>query len=366
MKIGILTYHRAENYGALLQAYATMTYLRSLGHEVSFVDYWPKYHSDYFKIFPSERFRKGTVRVKIGLLNRFLLWGLLKYIRKRNLRNFMKEKLGLGERPIYVSSKEQTAKYDAVVYGSDQIWRKQHLGGVGFDEWYFGSENVNAKLKIAYAGSMGAIESDESDKAFIKRMMKNFAYISVRESDLSTYLNSLSIPSSVVIDPVFLLTREQWREIEEPVKKNKKYILFYNLLNSPESTAFAESLSNKTGLPIIEINKELSLKHLGKRYVSTAPVGRFLSLIDGAEYVVSNSFHGVAFSLIFHKEFYAVGMSRKANRVISLLNIAGIGDRYVAEGALLELGKSIDYRVVDANTKKIIDFSKQFLYNITK
>ena len=90
MKIGVLTYHRAENYGALLQAYATKTYLQGLGHEVSFVDYWPKYHSDYFRVFPFEKFKKGNIRVKFGLLWRETLWSIFRAIRKKQARPEMR------------------------------------------------------------------------------------------------------------------------------------------------------------------------------------------------------------------------------------------------------------------------------------
>lgn len=363
MKIGILTYHRAENYGALLQAYAMKTYLQSLGHDVSFVDYWPQYHSDYFSLFPVSIFKSRNIKGKIDMLLRLALWGIPKYIRKSRLQGFMYDYLGLPQYPKYTNDDCDTEEYDVVVYGSDQIWRKQNLGGVGFDEWYFGSENVLAKKKVVYAGSMGTIDVSAKDSEYVQKMMKNFCAISVREKDLQTYLEGLGVKASLVIDPVFLLTKEQWRKIETKSSIKKKYILFYNLLNTPESKQFAEQLSLKKNLPIKEVNKTMSLYHIGKKYISTASVEQFLQLIDGAEYVVSNSFHGVAMSIIFQKQFYAVGMGKRVNRVKTLLCNLGIEDRYVNEGQSSLFDSNIIYQGVHDSLQITTHNSQSFLSN---
>lgn len=328
MKIGILTYHRAENYGALLQAYAMRTYLQSLGHEVEFVDYWPKYHSDYFKVFSMDSFKKSSMKGKLAKLGRLVLVGHRLRKRKRVMLQFIHEKLGLPVQPKYEDRKAVTGPYDAVIYGSDQIWRKQGLGGVGFDDWYFGSDNVQAKKKIVYAGSMGKIATNAQDDAYVKEQMAHFGQISVREDDLLKYLKALGVNSVRVCDPVFLLSRRQWEEICVAPKIKQHYILFYNLLNTKESAAFAKALSAETGLPVYEITKKTSLFSRNAHLISKASVGEFLGLVRGADYVVSNSFHGVAFSIIFEKQFYAVGMGEKANRVVSLLNSLGLDDRY--------------------------------------
>lgn len=342
MKIGILTYHRAENYGALLQAYATMAYLRSMGHEVSFVDYWPQYHSDYFSLFPIRIYNKRNIKGRVAMLLRFVLWGIPRYIRKYRLLAFIHKHLGLPQHPLYIGDNCKTNEYDLVVYGSDQIWRKQNLDGVGFDSWYFGSDNVQSKRKVVYAGSMGAISLNSEDESYVLQQMNHFDSLSVREKDLQDFLFSKGIESQLVCDPVFLLSKEEWFKVASPSHNNKKYILFYNLLNSQESVDFANCLSHKTGLPIIEINKVLTpSRFISRRYVSCASVGRFLGLIKDAEYVVSNSFHGVAFSIIFEKRFYAVGMGERANRVLSLLDVIRCENRYIYHA-----NSPVDYKTV--------------------
>ena len=360
MKIGILTYHRAENYGALLQAYALMTYLKSLGHDVSFVDYWPKYHSEYFKLFSWSRFVRASLKGKTFMLVRlFSMKSIL--ARKRKLQQFMREQMNLPVQPAYTEKSASTEKYDVVVYGSDQIWRKLNLGGVGFDSWYFGASNICTDKRVVYAGSMGSISRSQEDGMFMKEQMKNFSSISVREKDLHDYFEQLGISSCLVIDPVFLLQRDQWRKLFKKTDYTKKYILFYNLLNSSESINFANRLSKDTGLPIVEISKSTTLHRPNTEMVKDASLEHFLQLIDGAEYVVSSSFHGVAMSIIFEKQVFAVGMRTKSNRVVSLLDTAGIRERYIESTSYKISFPQIDFDKVRVRIQNDISKSKGYL-----
>ncbi len=361
MKIGILTYQRAENYGAVLQAFALKTFVEGLGHKVSFIDYWPKYHSDYFRIFPLQQLKKRGVKGKIVFFLKLILWSFPRLIRKKRFQAFISEYLGVQKQPKYTSGNNITEAFDLVIYGSDQIWRKQRLDGVDFDSWYFGSDNVVAARKVVYAGSMGTIETSIEDNEYVKNMMRNFSSISVREKDLQAYLSGLGVVSILVSDPVFLLPKEKWLSLKQNSnKRKKKYILFYNLLNTKESTLFAEELSRNRKLPIIEINKQMSFKHIGNRYVFSASVGQFLQLIDEAEFVVSNSFHGVAMSVILEKQFFAVGMGAKANRVKSLLSSLGISNRYV-DMDNIPIDNCIDYRLLNHSLQQLRNVSAQYL-----
>ncbi len=362
MKIGILTYHRAENYGALLQAYALMTFLRAKGHDVSFVDYWPKYHSDYFRLFPFHNMNHQSFLKRIKNYIKLIVWLIPRFKRKKKLCAFMYKHLQLSHKPLYTKETDRTQHYDIVVYGSDQIWRKQNLGGVGFDKWYFGSDNVWADRKIVYAGSMGTIDTTAEEDKSIKRLMNNFDEITVREKDLQLYFQNLGIPSKQVLDPVFLLSKDEWEKlIKNNITQPSKYILFYNLLNTKESEDFAEALSKDKGLPIKEINKAMSLSHFGKRYFSTSSVEDFLQLINDAEYVVSNSFHGVAMSIILQKQFFAVGMSNRSNRVRSLLDSLGISNRYVEGKNNSIFDENIDYSSLAERINLHISSSKDIL-----
>jgi hypothetical protein len=349
MKIGILTYQRAENYGAMLQSYALKTYLMQLGHQVEMVDYWPEYHEEYFRIFSRKYIRTLSLKGKIAyLLYTFIsLPWLIK--RKKNFNRFIYRYLHLQKKVTYRST-DVCKNYDIVLYGSDQIWRKHNLPGcIGYDEWYFGSQNIIAEKKITYAASMGVLNITAEDRLFLSSMFDNFTATSVREKDLQYLLSSLDRKATLVLDPVFLLKQSDWEELIPKKQKfsDKKYILFYNLLLTKESVELAEKIANHYGYEIKEIYKRRDCEHNGKRYIKSAGVEEFLSLIYNAELVVSNSFHGVAFSIIFKKPFYAVGMGTRVERVLTLLTLLGIKERYIINIENIDYHLSIDYGKVN-------------------
>lgn len=364
MKVGILTYHRAENYGALLQSYALKTYLEGLSHEVSFVDYWPEYHEDYFRILPRIKFKECGLVKKAYLLYLALVWGFARQRRKYVFKQFMFKKLGLPFRPKYTKPSDVCAEFDVVFYGSDQIWRKQKLPGFpGRDPWYLGSDNIIAK-KVAYAASIGASAIESSEEIEFIQRLSAFQALSVREESLQTSLRELGRSSVLVVDPVFLLMPERWRELaKESTCRKGKYILLYNLLDSQESKLFAEKLARERHLPVREITKVYGFRKFGSRYIHNASVQEFLALIDNAEVVVSNSFHGVAISILFKKQFYAVGMGKRADRVKSLLKQLNLEERYISANIQNNL-PAIDYSGIESLLTRYRTVSESFINGV--
>lgn len=368
MKIGILTYQRAENYGALLQAYALKTTLEQAGYNVEMVDYWPEYHENVFKLFSKTNFKKRSFlgKVKYLILFAFSFNWLIK--RKKNLNRFMKEKLDLGKHPKYTKKNDVCKEYDIVIYGSDQIWRKQSIREDNwFDDWYFGSDNIQAKVKLAYAASMGVMDVKENEKAYLKNTLKNFDTISVREKDLNSLLEDLGFKSRLVIDPVFLLKQDSWCKLIKEYKLKKstsKYILFYNLLNSAESERFTNQLESYTGFEVIEVTKKMSFNDVGKRYVKSASIQEFLNLINNAEFIVSNSFHGVALSIILEKQFYAVGFGERSSRVITLLESLELTNRFLfnINAIVFDEDEEIDFTIVKFKLDSL--YKRSFAYLI--
>ena len=193
---------------------------------------------------------------------------------------------------------------------------------------------------------MGSINVKEDEKKVLRKHLMGFETISVREDSLKEWLTSLGIQSQIVCDPVFLLGKEAWLSLanktsEQPAYQH--YILVYNLLGQTTTVNFAQRLSQEKNLPIVEVNKKYAPFTSGRRYCRTARVEYFLSLLTHADYVVSNSFHGVALSLIFQKQFFAVGMGPRAGRVTSLLDSLRIPERYTD---VWRDAPSIDYTVV--------------------
>lgn len=362
MKIGILTYHRAENYGGNLQAYALKHYLENEGHIVRFIDYWPDYHAKhYYYLNPydlKKRNRKGQIMYILYTL--FSLPWLIK--RRYNFRKFIKKYLGISGSPVFRLNDESCKEeYDAVIYGSDQIWRRQNFPAFeGYDNWYFGSYHIVCKLKIAYAASIGSLNRTKDTVTFFQEQLKNFSALSVREEEVKLWLEEQGYHPRLVVDPVFLLKKEDWLRLCKTSRLSTgKYILFYNLLGTPESLSFAKKIAEKYNCEIRELTKNRDLHIDNKRYIKSASVGEFLSLIAYAEVIIGNSFHGVVFSILLEKEFYAVGMGHFSARVESLLSILNISERYIRDGNPLSV--PIDYHDVKERLELLRSSSMQYL-----
>jgi hypothetical protein len=370
VKIGILTYHRALNYGALFQAYALQTFLQQQGHEVEIVDYWPKYHIEEYRLFPHISFREHSYLGKVKLLLKFC-FGLRRILKRRaGYFRFMHKQLALPQLVRYSTGESITGQYDLVVYGSDQIWRKQdNVFFKGFDNVYLGTYPQNTKRRISYAASMGLINLTVKERAHLKRMLNNFAAVSVRETNLQEVMEQLGYNSSIVLDPIFLLTKKEWRDLylNERILPPRKYILFYHLIISKDAMKLVKFIQEYYGYDVIEIRNVVEPSLIGRRYrYQTASPELFLLLLQNAELIVSTSFHGTAFSLIFEKQFYTTGMGENSERSRSLLKLLDIEKRYIDHIKDVNLKEMINYVAVN---KKLIELqveSKKFLQkNIT-
>ena len=347
MKIGILTYQRAHNYGALLQAYSLQTYLKKHGHEVDIIDYWPEYHAQDYKLIPYFKNRSFLGKIKAILI---LLIGYKRIIKRTNgYEKFIREQFNLSETVNFTTEESlNEIEYDVVVYGSDQIWRRSNYSLFkGFSDVYFGAFPKKVKHKITYAASMGVIDVNDDDKVYLKKMLQNFDVISVREDELKKLAEEIIGHNvTLVLDPVFLLTRKEWMKLNNPLKminKKEKYIFFYQLTPSDEAIDFVNNLSDYYGYKVFEIRGRVEPLLFGNRYLQTASPIDFLSLINNAELVVSTSFHGVAFSLIFEKQFYALGMGNNSGRVQTLLDNLNISERLLTNDTKIDFEKKINY-----------------------
>lgn len=352
MKIGILTFHRAINYGAFLQAFALKTYLTRLGHQVEIVDYWPEGHADVYRLI-SKSWKKRSLVGKI----KFFISLILRYNRTKKriecMQLLVEKYFGLTSTPSYPTAESlKNLSYDYVIYGSDQIWWKSTIPNyTGFDPVYWGEYLPDSINKVAYAPSMGIIDLTAYDKEQIKKWLCNFSSLSVRETGLYEAIHGLTDKEMpIVIDPVFLLSKEQWESFCHSVDR-EKYILYYNLIPSQEADELVKKLQKKCGYDIVEITGAVNPKKIGKRYVQTADAIEFISLIRNAEFVVTSSFHGTAFSIIFEKQFLAVGFGKKVGRVESLLKQLGITQRLISD-----VDNMLEDRIDYFSVKKRINF----------
>ena len=323
MRIGILTYHRSHNYGALLQAYALKEYISSLEKDVCFIDYWPHYHQEMYALWKPSQFRKASIMGKIRML---LISLLFSWKRKRRMVLFERF---IAKYILPLASVDD--RFDLVVYGSDQIWRYQdHASYKGYNPVYFGDKTITSKSKISYAASMGVIKLSEKDRSQLSDWLLNLDMISVREEDLRDAIRPLTSKDiRLVVDPVFLLPQDSWKSIMSPRQRKGRYILSYNLQLNSLTRQVAKMVGEKMRLPIVEIKGGIYLFDSDGKRSMVGPC-EFLSWIYYSDCVVSSSFHGIAFSVLFEKHFYAT-LERNAGRVRSLLSRIGLESRIVSD-----------------------------------
>lgn len=343
MTIGILTYHRSQNYGAQLQVFALKNFLTSLGNKVCIIDYWPKYHQSLYKtnFFAIKEFKRRSTVNKLKYFFHASYLSVLAMIRNYKTNRFALKYLNLN-----------TSKcYDVIIYGSDQIWRKQHIYPCeDYNSIYFGDDSFTSKYKIAYAASMGKIEAScKEDFDFLQLSMNNFSAISVREKDLQQFMReSFHINPHLVCDPVFLLSKELWSSLIDKNKDCGNYILMYNIARVENLEKIAVHLSKKYNLPIIEFKGYVDKFNLSTGIRFTGDAKEFINCLHNANIVVTSSFHGVALSLCFEKNFYFASTSELSNRTESLLDIVNLKERNLSTKKLedCDFSKNINYGIV--------------------
>lgn len=359
MKVGILTFHNAINYGAVLQAYALQQTVSTLGAECEIVDYsCPAVEKQYRRKKMSE-----CASWKIYVNDILSLHRLDK--KKEAFRNFLHKNLMLSDR-IETVSKDLSEKYDAVIVGSDQVFNPKNTDG---DSAYLLDFNGKAK-KIAYAASIGNNAFlnlwQEKYKVDYKTLLGAFHSISFREKEAADFVTqSLGQTYRTVLDPVLLAGNPLWKRFDSPPPE-EEYVFVYNLGNIPLLVDFVRNLHRKTGLKVCVVNKDIKGDILLRKYsnVSSISPEDFLRMLSGAKYVVTDSFHGTAFSVLFHKNFYSVvnpGKENTNSRIRCLLAELKLEDRIVSPDDDLNLVAVPNFEEVDRKVQSMRDESLLWL-----
>ena len=346
MKIGILTYHRTLNYGACLQAIATRVILEKMGHQAFYVDYWPKYHQNIYKAFSFDKFWSLTsFRWKM----RYLI--SVVYRAKRN--NKFKEFLN---KYIISYSKSPNEKFDVIIYGSDQIWRKQKALN-DYNPIYFAQNNFFAHKHVAFSASMGLLPDSDIEKEKIKSLLGRFNSISVREKDLKKLLESMGVsPVLQTLDPTLLIQAEEWNTIipTDPYS-GPKYVLVYGIARqTPFNMESVKKYACEKGCIIKNLYGTADKADKENEIYSANPY-EFISLIKNAECIFTSSFHGLAFSIIFEKEFFS-SYKNNSNRAQTLLESLDLKDRLlICNQPIPQQISPINYNEVNKKKDQLIN-----------
>lgn len=345
-KASVITMHRIYNYGSVLQTYATQKILESIGLECEILDYISPYRTkkSLFLEYPPNL--EGKIIKKI-------IYYILKVpsfiFKEITFHGFIKKYLKLSSSK-YITNLDilkNPPKADIFITGSDQVWNSKYNHGVDFS-YYLNFAQTNTK-KIAFVSSFGRNELTLDEANIIKSMLKEYSYISVREDSAVNILSNMEISSLVLIDPTLQLKKQEWVELASAPLVKKRYLLLFLLYNEDNgATEYAKKIAKKKGLILVKLSWELK-KPPGIDILFTHRKPQdFLSLFINADYIVTNSFHGVAFSINFSREFIFVPRSEFNGRIESLLRLVNLENRKISNLDNLELAdNSIDFTYVN-------------------
>lgn len=382
-KVGIVSCYFKNNYGSMLQAYATKKILdnNNILNETICIDDNIDFKKGKRKYYLSQIFNYNFIKSKFGMikmkLDKKIVKGLSSNIslREKKYKEFRKLfNLSKNVKTYAQLSNMAENEYSDIIVGSDQLWLPVNIVAN-----YYTLNWVPKKVnKISYATSFGVSSIPKKYYQKYKYFLNRINHVSIREdSGIKLAKEVAGIDAKLVCDPTILLTKEEWGKIaiKDRIIK-EKYILCYFLGNNIQHRKFAERLREKTGYKIVSLNHADEYVKYSDEYADIIPydIGpqEWINLIKNAEYVCTDSFHGTVFSLIFNKIFFnfrRYNTKAKAStnsRLDSLLKIVGVSDERILSGQeniddVLEY--HIDFNIVNTRLENFRDESKQWLLN---
>lgn len=373
MNVGILTFHFSDNYGAALQAYALRRWLTEQGHHASFIDYRPAHieHGGRLSLPTSPARLKANLKVVYLALSSFVHEHFGNRSQKEKFVRFREHFLDIQGDTAPTDNGASLAAaqaYDLIVAGSDQIWSpSQHFG---FDPNYFlAFAQAFPARKISYAASFGRDRVSSSEAAQLPRLLHHFDAISVREASGVTLVERATghRPANVP-DPTLL--HSDYAELTDraPSDHPDPYIFCYGLRSPDNIRQTADLVSAQLSCPV------LSPHNPHRRWVEIGQTvypdpGEWVSLVKHARFVVTNSFHGTVFALLFRKPFIVAGLTGEraaANaRAIHLLRAVGLDHRFApsfsAQNVQALMAREIDWDAVDRRLADLRHAGSTFL-----
>lgn len=351
MKTITVTFHFVHNYGAALQTYALQQAFKKYGIDNKVLNY--QYYTP--KLFRKIGFSLSKANIK-AILDDLTV---LKHFRERKQKfdrfeEFVHEYIDLTD----VIHKLEELKYinaDAFITGSDQVWNLNAGIIKPFDLAFVPADSK----RYSYAASMGKVgnwKSEEVLNSFLNELRK-YTSISVREKQAQLFLGKMGFKNvEMHIDPVFLLTVTDWEKlVGKPIVKGR-YILCYQLLRNSLLPYVLRELKKQTGLPVYGLCEGFSKKYWDKSIYNAGPL-EFLNYIYYAEKVVTTSFHGTAFSILFHKDFFSLNNSASPERIANLLEIAGVKSRLIT--SVDDLVSSLNHKINTADVDERIEKARE-------
>lgn len=368
MKVGIVSIHSAHNYGSVLQAFALQEILKSFCNDVEIINYRPKYLENQYKMISVSIYFKYN-----GIVNKFLHFGwrivmfFERYKKYKKFENFINTKYNLSQRFSKIEEIEKAKlTYDILFCGSDQIWNTDITEG--FDKVFYLGFNNTACLKASYAASIGKKSIDKIYKNDYKKYLNKFNFLSLREeSSLNLIKKYTDKKISICLDPTLMISDNAWYQLSLNSKLSikKKYIFVYILEENFDMVKIVNKISSYLNLQVISISKKK--RFINEQLFTSAGPEDFLYLIKNSSFVVTNSFHGTVFSLIFKKQNCIIPHKITGNRLSDLMKKVGLDARvfYKYEDFdLNEVMNPIDYNKVFKNIENEKKLSHKYIESV--
>lgn len=361
MNIGIMTLHLHRNYGGILQNYALQQILSRLGHNPITIDKRPARNNLKFAV----SYLKHTIIKALGRESEGIYYyehthrggAFAKFVNK------------------YINKTRSTARYteelinkyklEALIIGSDQVWRRAFFTDGNLKNYYGYFLAGNSIPRIAYAASFG-VDSWEYEPELTTecgKLASKFKAISTREDSGIELCKNLGVMNAVgVLDPTMMLSAQDYLNLCEPIPVLKKGVLFaYILSNDANDIATVKKIA---------IQRNLTPLIVGAEFHATLSVEEWIAYFRDCEYVVTDSFHGTVFSILFKKEFNTIiNQMRGGDRFYSLLNRLQLTNRIITDNSMFEIG-TVDWdkieRILTVWRNKSMTFLETALSNISQ
>lgn len=353
MKIGIYTIHTPNNYGAMLQAYATQKALDKIGITSELVNLYPIKSEKNNKYLCSNNSIKNIIKNIYAVCNPKVHLKSKRFADFHNSMRLSKRYYTIDE--IYANPPQ----YDIHLTGSDQVWNLEK--GLNRKSPYYLDFLPYEANRMSYAASTGSAIAQDIDAKTLFQLLSRFRHISVREYEGAELIKKYTgIDADIVMDPTFLLTQKEWSKLsgEKPII-NGDYILAYGFSQKEETNQLIAHIKRRLGLPVIGIS--VSLHHPFNYDLFMQEVGpiEFLNLIRYAKFVITASFHGAAFAIHFKKDFWVSKHPTRNSRITTMLTQTGLTDRMIdlsQKDSYNTKNLPIDYQIV---TNQIEEISTQ-------
>ncbi len=356
-KIGIVTIHFGFNYGSVLQSYALASYLNSEFQWgcAKVIDYIPNRYALKNRIFQ----KRGRLLIKMIYPFAVIPFQVITQIK---FERFIRKHIPVTDRVHSLQEVDVVSReMDLLITGSDQVWNTDYNGGI--DPVYYLFFGRKDAYRLAYAASCGKTYSTEEWRQ-MEALLSKIDRITLRENDAVEFFHKKGfVNAEQLLDPTFLVPKDEWMKLAKP-PKIKDYVLVYALDKKvDELLMVAHRIASTSGLKVAVIN----YCHVWNRYDAdyvfrNKTPAEFLGLLSNASAVVTNSFHGIAFSIILEKQFYVLKREKYNSRLDSVLQLFDLKDRYVdVDSSAFDIKKRIDYHKVNAVKNEYIRKSQKIL-----